>query len=330
MIAKEIDKKYNLKTLQKYGHKAEKQMAFYLKRAFEDTEDVFVINDLRLERQGDVAQIDHLIIHKFGFTLVESKSVASKISINAHGEWARHYSQYTKGIPSPVNQVEIQANFLRKFLIAKSEHFFRKKLIFKAPIADFKFDVLVAISDDGIIDRANNTQTAEVYKADQITATIQQFLSDYEAENKKSFFSKENNQFTNAEMKKITQYLLHAHTPKSTTQKESDQVAEVAIKKPSEVKMTVKKTSLDNHYSVKNCGKCNSENIDIAYGNNYYFKCRDCKGNTSIQLKCSNSACKPRIKKEKNRFYQDCESCKKSVLFFINKPMESIEKKTTS
>ena len=95
MILKEIDKKTNLKKIQKYGHEAEKQMAFYLKRAFQESNDIFVINDLRIGVNDDIAQIDHLILHRFGFIVVESKSVTSEISINEHNEWIRHYNNYS-------------------------------------------------------------------------------------------------------------------------------------------------------------------------------------------------------------------------------------------
>lgn len=39
------------------GYQAEKQMAFYLRRAFGEMPDVFGFNDLRFERNGEVAQI---------------------------------------------------------------------------------------------------------------------------------------------------------------------------------------------------------------------------------------------------------------------------------
>ncbi len=184
MILKEIDKKEALIKHEEYGYKAEKQMAFYLKRAFQDNKDIHVINDLRLEMNDDVAQIDHLIIHRFGFLIVESKSVTSKISINEYGEWTRHYPKFTRGIPSPVNQARRQADFLKNFLMARTEYLLKKSLIFQASVTDFKFDVSVAISDSGIINRAKNTNLSEVHKADQITDAINEIISSYAGTNK--------------------------------------------------------------------------------------------------------------------------------------------------
>lgn len=47
------------------GARAEAQMAFYLKRAFGDSKDAFVLNDLRLPSLdgSDAAQVDQLPLH---------------------------------------------------------------------------------------------------------------------------------------------------------------------------------------------------------------------------------------------------------------------------
>jgi len=341
VILKKIDKKHNLKSYQKYGYDAEKQMAFYLKRAFQDKEDIYVINDLRLEMNDDVAQIDHLIVHRFGFTIVESKSVTSKISINEFGEWTRHYPKYTRGMPSPVNQAKRQADFLKNFLMARSEHLLRKTLIFKFSMTDFKYDVLVAISDSGIINRAKNTDIPEVHKADQITESINNLLSGYAGTNRNLLSLKVNHHFADSSMEKITKYFLQSHKPKLVKYEEEQEITkDIAKPERNNIKEPLKNESEKNtptlenteeNYSAKNCSKCSSANIEITYGKyGYYFKCRDCKGNTSIKLKCNDSSCKPRIKKKKDHFYEECASCKTSELYFINKPVGSTQEKIAS
>ncbi len=175
MIYKDVDPKESNDKFIKAGLAAEKQMAFYLKRAFADKEDIFVLNDIRLERDGEVAQIDHLIIHAYGFIIVESKSVSSKVSVNKHAEWKRIYNNKESGMRSPIQQAKIQASFLTAYLDAKGNTLFKKSIIDKV-IANpkyeyYKFDVLVAISDTGIIER-NNIDLAEVLKADAVPDKI--------------------------------------------------------------------------------------------------------------------------------------------------------------
>lgn len=322
MIQKNIDKKENLTKFQKSGHDAEIQMAFYLKRAFQENKDIHVINDLRLEKNNDYAQIDHLIIHRFGFIVLESKSVTSKVSVNAHGEWTRHYYQQKTGMPSPVEQAKRQAHFLKNFLTAESHQLLRKTLMLQASITDFKFDVLVAISDTGIIDRAKNTDISEVHKADQITETIIDLIASYASTNKNLLTLKVNYHFADSSMDKIIKFLLKSHQPKR------EQHTEITKTNEAESSHLRKKTPLDKEqtpekHTEMTCSKCRSKNIEITYGKyGYYFKCKDCQGNTAIKLKCKRDNCSPRIKKRKLQFYKECSTCHISERYFENKTTE--------
>ena len=115
MIIKSIDPKTANHKMTQAGLEAEKQMAFYLERFFGEDKSIVVINDLRFEYKGAIAQIDHLVIHEFGFLVIESKSVCFKVSINDHGEWIRHYRGET-GMKSPINQALLQIDLLKKTL----------------------------------------------------------------------------------------------------------------------------------------------------------------------------------------------------------------------
>ena len=44
------------------GIKQEQDVAFYLRRAYKDRDNVMVFNDIRLSHGGESAQIDHLIV----------------------------------------------------------------------------------------------------------------------------------------------------------------------------------------------------------------------------------------------------------------------------
>ena len=316
MILKDIDAKNNSNKFEISGEKAEKQMAFYLKRAFQDDHDVLVINDLRLVMNDDVAQIDHLIVHRFGFIAIESKSVTSRISINEHEEWVRHFQGNKKGMPSPVHQAMRQIDFLKCFLAERSENLLRKVVLFKTSITSFKFDVLVAISDDGIIERENNVEIDVVYKADQIAEKVRAIIEGYEQTNKKVLSFKLNLKFADASLEKITRALLYSHKPKSKPQMEQRGVIERKQENP-KLKQGAPHACQDEISKV--CGKCKSKHIEMVYGKyGYYFKCLDCKGNTAAKLHCTHDSCKTRIRKSKFKFYQECSACGTSELFFEN------------
>ena len=68
-------------------------MAHYLQRAFAADVDIHVLHDLRLEdaeQPGDdgspgACQIDHLVVHRWGMFIVESKSVTEEVRIRSDG-----------------------------------------------------------------------------------------------------------------------------------------------------------------------------------------------------------------------------------------------------
>ncbi len=62
MIVKEHHASATTDRFQRAGDEAEKQMAFYLRRAFADDPAVHIFHNLRLEAGDDAAQIDHLLV----------------------------------------------------------------------------------------------------------------------------------------------------------------------------------------------------------------------------------------------------------------------------
>ena len=110
------------------GATAENEMAHYLNRKFQSDPDVYVLHQLRIEdpdqpeQDGSpgVCQVDHLVVHQWGFFLVESKSVTEVIQIRSDvdgdDEWTRTHRGKQQGMPSPILQAKRQSEFLRNLL----------------------------------------------------------------------------------------------------------------------------------------------------------------------------------------------------------------------
>jgi len=321
MIIKNVDNKESNDKFIKAGLAAERQMAFYLKRAFADKEDIFVLNDIRLERNGEVAQIDHLIVHSYGFIIVESKSVSSKVSVNDHAEWKRIYNNKESGMRSPIQQAKIQASFLTTYLEAKGNTLFKKSIVDKV-IANpkyeyYKFDVLVAISDTGIIER-DNIDLPEVLKADAVPDKVLDLIDTGKKDMLKAlvnpFALSEGYRFRSDTVKKIANFLVAMHKSSLNQNKEVSTVQEqpITYKKKTQTQSDTKKIAYE-------CSKCKSQNLAVNYGRNYYFKCLDCDNNIPIKHTCNTANCKPKTKKRKLQFFKICETCGIDELFYENK-----------
>lgn len=228
MIIKERDSSEHLDSgdLSRAGAKAEKQMAHYLRRAFGTSADVLVLNDIRIEVEDSVkeaVQIDHLLIHRYGLIIVESKSVIGRISVNEQEEWIRSWSGGARGMPSPVIQAHRQAELLRKALNAECECILSKILFGKIQKAfgSCPIEILVAISDEGIIERKKSIP--ELFKADQIPDQIKAILERHRKAARLigGNLSLKNNDglmdFSEQERSNIAKFLMEHHYPLQDT-----------------------------------------------------------------------------------------------------------------
>jgi hypothetical protein len=87
------------------GAKGEAEAAYEIDFHHKLSRNWAVIHDLRVEYQGRVAQIDHLLINRFlDFWVCESKHFSEGISINEHGEFTAFYGKRPYGVPSPLEQ----------------------------------------------------------------------------------------------------------------------------------------------------------------------------------------------------------------------------------
>ena len=87
------------------GQKGEKDAAYAIDFFLAPRDDWAVIHDLRLEWQGRVAQIDHLLINRLMDVWVcESKHFSEGVAINEHGEFTSFFNNRPRGIESPIEQ----------------------------------------------------------------------------------------------------------------------------------------------------------------------------------------------------------------------------------
>jgi hypothetical protein len=337
------------------GAKAEEQMAFYLRRAFGDPEnkEVMLFNDLRLanDRGDDFAQIDHLVFYRRGMIVVESKSVASEVKINAHGEWSRMWDGAWKGMESPIFQVKRQVLFLSELL---AEH--APELRGKMPILGLQlkfgacpFDVIVAISDKGSIDRGGG-KFPEVMKAEAVVDGVKAIIARHRlgmlTPSLDTSIGAE--KFGDDEMLKIRDFLKRRHCPIISAAPAKVGASTKPIVLPKPIVPPIIKPLLTPQQSnpeiqqvrdsreasspicetapsasstavpAKSCRGCKGNTLNVEYGKfGYYLKCRDCDGNTPIDFSC---ACgqKARVRKEKDRFFKECGVCGASGLYHTN------------
>jgi hypothetical protein len=154
------------------GIQGEKDAAFFLDQYFKDGKNHVVMHDLRFVVDGDVAQIDHLIINRgFGMYLIETKNYKGNLLINEHGEFTVEYDNGDRyGIPSPLEQSKRHERILHRVL---------ERLDIKSrtggPMDLFH---VVMVHPQALITRppAKMFDTSNVIKADQFPSWHGQFV----------------------------------------------------------------------------------------------------------------------------------------------------------
>ncbi len=157
---------------QRYGIQGERDAAHYIDNHFADSKNHAVIHDLRIEFEGEVAQIDHLLISRtFDFYLLETKNFNGSLSINEFGEFTVQYGPGKRfGIPSPLEQSRRHENVLKKLLMRlEITSRFRR-----VP----EFNHVVLIHPKGTIDRpaTKKFDSGSVIKADQFATWREKFI----------------------------------------------------------------------------------------------------------------------------------------------------------
>lgn len=308
MIIKELETQNHTDPLRRAGYEAERQMAHYLKRAFGEDPNKFVLNNLRVEREGEVAQIDHLLVLRFGLLVVESKSVAGQISVNEQGEWTRWWNRQGRGMPSPVLQGRRQLELLCALLDDHTAELLERGLfgLKQRTFSAMRREVLVAISDGGRITR--KTEVPEVVKADQVSGRIQDSVN--QLRGSLTAFA-----FSDAEMTRICAFLRNRHVPARDVQFAAASAPDIPQSTPSRGLTGV--TSPPHYVPITipaspaalqtpTCRQCQSTRLSIQYGKNYYFKCAVCDGNTPARPICPTCQQPARLSKSGAAFTAAC------------------------
>ena len=312
---KAITKEINM---MRSGIKGEKEAAYELDFRYKNSKNYILLHDLRFEVSGRVAQIDHLLIDRcLNVYIFETKNFSSGIKINENGEFLswNSYQKTYEGIPSPLAQNERHLLVLNEFF---KTHETPTRLGFKLTP---NIIPLVLISNTARIDRPEKFDTSAVLKCDALAETMDKHTKDMGTI---ELFSNVGRIVSRETIEKVGRLLKYSHKPITINYLGKFGLSERLEKQP-EKQNTQPIEKVKSVQPVKcdsSCSKCSSENTTILSGRyGYYFKCQDCQGNTAIKLKCATKSCKPRIRKQKGQFFEECATCKSSRLFYKNPEM---------
>jgi hypothetical protein len=339
---------------QRAGVVAERQMAFYLHRDFANDPKVFVLNDIRLsdpeqpelDGRPGVCQIDHLVLHRWGAFIIESKSVTDEVAVRDDGaggdEWTRRSRGQDQGFPSPIQQARRQGDFLRRFLGRHRESLLGKmppglrsigKLVTGTDHRGFggmPIQIIVAISDHGKIRRVNEWKEPTkpfqtfVNKADNVGSKIREELAKHKAGS--SLLGESKGAYglwamKPEEVETVAEFLSSHHQPRGAGVGGSASAVRHVSPTPARsakpaAPPAAKRPSPPTAVTGPSCKSCGGNDLSGKWGKyGYYWKCNACGTNTSMPTVCSACGAEGqrgqvvKIRKEGRKFFRACEPC---------------------
>ena len=308
------------------GMKGETESAYLIDFDHRASKNTAVIHDLRLEINGRVAQVDHLLIHRtLTVFVLETKHFNSGMKISDEGEFLRwnDYKKAFEGMPSPLAQNE-------RHIAVLKDAFNSIDMPTRLGIKLFPaFESYVLVSQNARIDRSRKFDSSRIIKADVLRKTID---DQQEQDGLLTSIGSLSRLVSTETVEDIARKLCSLHRPIAVNYQAKFGISDWPTPKPSnQTPPPFPRTTAPHHAPEKSqrlpsdsgakivCRACSSPSVTIQYGKfGYYFKCIDCDANTPIKLGCGRAGHKEKIRKDGLRFYRECAECKTSSLFFAN------------
>jgi len=293
----------------KAGQKQEQDVAFFLRRAFKDHKQVYVINDFKFSHNDETAQIDHLIVYPYSFVLIESKSIKGEVKVNDLGEWARSLNSKWTGMASPIKQVELQQKLLREMLHANRETILGKVFGIKQQSFGMRcWSNVCAVSSNAVIDRDSmpSDVSKQLVKTEFLVDKLSEVmkLKTYAITKLNPFDTRPD--FNDEELKSITSFLMAQLDGYKTVERVPKQEVKIA---PVKVKVSINAT-----LQCKSCGEKSDYSPQHGrYG--YFIKCNKCETNTAMKLPCFSCNSKnTKVSKKKETYTLNCSDCEQGAV----------------
>lgn len=166
MIFKELDPFLGGSQAEIAQRIAQDRMAYHLRRFFGKSEEIDVLNYLRVGSGAVMTQVDHLLLHPYGLIVIERENLTDRVKIKDDGQWMRWREDGPVEMRSPITRAYLRALSLKAFLdkIVKQKGFFDGVAL----------DILVAVPDTTKIQWPTMGPLSEVCNADQVHERVTQ------------------------------------------------------------------------------------------------------------------------------------------------------------
>lgn len=153
-------------------------VASKLKVAFAESTDMIVINNLQVEVYDRQVTIDHAVLHNYGITLVNSRTLYGKIEVNYRGEWSRSVKGRDIPMENPIDLYKHVSKALRDDLVKNVETVMSKHNGVQKTYDGMPIELMfIQAPKCGL--QGNGINSSSILFAEQLTQTITRHFNSY-------------------------------------------------------------------------------------------------------------------------------------------------------
>jgi Nuclease-related domain len=210
MLAKPFDTSLARHDYEEAANLAYKQ----LERSLMDLSDLRVFNGLRLVQGQHAFTLDHLVLHRHGFIVIENAVMMLELNVNVMGEWTHIYCDAPLRIPSPLLQVERKLKRLHSVLEPHAPVLRRENTqqFYFYPLTYHK---VVVLADDVKLQAPREMSLPDLVKVNQLPRKLQAIAAESRRKAKATLgYKAKGLELSESELYKISAFLRSKHEPK--------------------------------------------------------------------------------------------------------------------
>lgn len=178
-----------------------------LKTAFADSTDMIVINNLQVEVYDRQVTIDHAVLHTYGITLVNSRTLYGKIEVNYRGEWSRSVKGRDLPMENPIDLYKHVSKALRDDLVKHTETILSKHNGVQKNFDGLPIELMfIQAPKCGL--QGNGINSSSILFSEQLTQTITRHFNSYKKRVYQQFGGMDVFRFISSDMFACADYLV--------------------------------------------------------------------------------------------------------------------------
>ncbi|MDR9468146.1 nuclease-related domain-containing protein [Marinospirillum sp.] len=187
-----------------------------LRNAFKTNEDVVVLNDIRVPYdEGRTVNVDHIVLHSYGMTLINSRAIHGKIEINYRGEWSRSIRGREVAMQNPVEMFKYVSRNIRQMLTADIDSLLTRSKGSQKTFENMPIDVLFIQAPKSAIVGTGINNSSIIF-SESLTQSINRTFSAYKKREFQMYGGLDTFKISRSDMYAIADFLMGKEIDRSS------------------------------------------------------------------------------------------------------------------